>query len=126
MDSASWTLLRRVVEAVPSAAIVLTTSLMQIHRGVAELSVDTRRLMRSMLATHVRLKELSTEDVHQLLCLHLRVARVQKEVVEHITTRTSGNALYSIELVKMMVERQVLLSTHSICKCMRRALSSTH
>ena len=80
MDSASWTLLRRVVEAVPSAAIVLTTTLMDIHRGVIELAVDSRRLMRGSLSTHVRLDPLDETELLELLCMHLSVKTIQPEV----------------------------------------------
>ncbi|KAL1511572.1 hypothetical protein AB1Y20_006366 [Prymnesium parvum] len=124
MDSASWTLLRRVVEVVPSAAVILTTSLMDIDRGVTELSVDSRRLMRGALATHLRLEKLGHEEVRQLLCVHLGVAIIQKEVVDHITRRTAGNALYSIEIAKMMVERQERLSRHWRLAC--RTTPSSH
>ena len=108
MDSASWTLLRRVVEAVPSAAIILTTSLMEIDRGVAELSADSRRLMRGALATHLRLEPLADEEVRQLLCVHMGVTLIQPEVLSHIARRTAGNALYCIEIANAMVERQVM------------------
>jgi len=116
MDSASWTLLRRVVEAVPSAAIILTTSLMEIDRsGVKQLPVDSRRLMKSDKATHVRLEPLDDDEIRQLLCVHLEVTLIQPEVLEHIARKTGGNALYCIEIANAMVERAVLRIADSSC-----------
>ena len=140
MDSASWTMLSRVAELVPS---VLTLITMQTSGSGGHLARNGGDLASTATSTSagasysIPLNELPTEaskyfklgriqlhsvlplerqDVHDLLCVRFGVQMVQPEVVDAVYQRTAGNALYCIELATTMLDREVLRLSNDVCK----------
>ena len=53
--------------------------------------------------------------MHELLCARFSVNMVQAVVVDSVCDRTSGNALYCIELANTMLQRGVLKVYNGVC-----------
>jgi predicted ATPase len=61
------------------------------------------------------IRPLDRSEVHELLCARCGVGLVQGEVVDSVCDRTSGNALYCIELANTMLQKGVLKVYNGVC-----------
>lgn len=133
MDSASWTLLHRVSEVVSSVSLLITMAPTVAGVGVlsqatapdsmaaegastlvADLAADARKFCESQRLIILDVRPLDREETQALLCARCGVSMVQTEVVDCVCQRTSGNALYCIELANTMLQRGVLKTYNGV------------
>ena len=87
--------------------LVVVTSLSAY--GSAEGRLKNTRIV------HHEVRPLERTEIHELLCARLLVNKVQQEVVDTVFDRTSGNALYCIELANTMHQKGVLKVSNNVC-----------
>ena len=138
MDSASWAFLNRLAEVVSTVSVLITLSTssggaamaasattLQVATAAAvagsgnvlipayELSQEGTDFLKNTRIVHHEVRPLERTEIHELLCARLLVNKVQQEVVDTVFDRTSGNALYCIELANTMHQR-----AYSKCRTM--------
>ncbi|MCC6425737.1 MAG: AAA family ATPase [Phycisphaerales bacterium] len=102
LDASSWEVLHRLAEAGTALLLVVTT------RPEMPLGQQLARLARAPGCALVQLGNLGEKDVARLVGKLLDAEQVDGDVAGFIYKRTSGNPLFVEQLVKVVVEHEVV------------------
>lgn len=126
LDSASWSLLQKVSQYVPSLLLVITARppaedavVSAGWRGVVNPSLVAREAYYKFLKTtphqFIRLETLSMKDTVALVCQRLHVDRLPQPVVTVILEKAEGHPFFSEELAYMLRETGLIKITGETC-----------
>lgn len=109
LDSASWALLRLVVDKVPLALVVLS------FRPLVDAPPECKSLLEDARTTLVDLRPLGASDIRELVCARLGVGSLPDGLQVLLQEKAEGNPLYSEELVLALRDAQLLDTTGGKC-----------
>lgn len=72
------------------------------------LTKQTKDLLAKDLCKYINLQPLDTPSISRLIDQILVSSQIQKDIEEKIIERTEGNALFTIEILKLLIEKKLL------------------
>ncbi|MBV8771918.1 MAG: AAA family ATPase [Deltaproteobacteria bacterium] len=104
MDSASWTLAIRVASEVKPLLFTISS------RPLADSApVEYQRLIRHSNARRLSLDSLGEDDSLELICLHLGVPAVSKQIENFVKAQAEGNPFFIEQLCRSLRERELIV-----------------
>jgi class 3 adenylate cyclase len=114
-DSASWSLLKGVVRQLPGVLVVATARSLDTTRGTLDLEK----------AMDIKLGDLSSDAVAELIRRRLRAVDVSPALVSFVQARAGGNPLYCEELVSALHDTGAISSDRGVCHPAIESLNAT-
>ncbi len=115
LDSASWTLVRRIHHDVrPLLLVIATRPVAELHDGGVAFS-EYHQLLASTDTVHLRLGSLSLAATYTLACQRLGVSSLPEPVADLIRAKAEGHPFFSEELVYALRDAGIIRIADGKC-----------